>query len=143
MPDPTASVSLIAAVSALAGALGSQAINAWASKSLKKMEISTQIRADAYAELIAALGDFALNPKDQASYVRYLAAYQKAKVFASDEVAQHLEGAHGINYSAQKLRQAEAGNEEEGIKVSSWYEAVERLTSAMREDLRHLRDERT
>ena len=131
-------VALISGACALIGALGSQLVNALFGLKSKKLELLYKNKADTYRCLMEMAGEFALNPKNQEKYLRFLSAYEIALIFASDKVAEVLTGRTGLNVSAQRLRTAQDKYEMEGVQVKEWHDAVTALTQAMRDDLKHL-----
>lgn len=136
--DTAVSTALIAAAAALLGALGSQVVAARAGLKARRLERYFQVKATAYRTLLERVGEFALDPTDRTKYLSFLAAYEAALVFASDEVAELLTDRSGLHVNAQRLRSASSDSEREGIAVSSWFEAVKQVSAAMRSDLKRL-----
>ncbi len=81
---------LMGAGAALAGALGSQFLAARAALRTRRLELYFRSKADAYQALMKHLGEFTLEPTDHAKYSSFLAAYEGALLFASDDVAMAL-----------------------------------------------------
>ncbi len=133
---------LIAAGAALLGALGSQLITGLIGLKSKRLELYFRAKGDAYTKVMDCLGDFALNPTSQTTYLKFLAATDAALLFASDEVLSALNDNQGINVNAGRLRQSAAAGGVGGIptvvhvQVTTWKDSVDRLTAAMRLDLR-------
>ena len=126
---------VISGGAALIGALGSQGIAPWLNLHSKKLELRYKYKGEAYADFLASVAEFALDPKNPEKYLRYLSVYEKALVFASDEVASVLTGRDGVNVAAQRLRTAEDERELQGIQVRDWHDAITRAAAAMRMDI--------
>ena len=131
-------MTVIAALAALAGALGSQWIAARGNMKSRRLELFFRAKADTYQRLMEQIGIFALDPQDQGKYLLFLGAFESALVFSSDEVADALAGKTGINANAQRLRMAESADDHERVRFTMWIDAVKALTAAMREDLKRL-----
>jgi hypothetical protein len=110
----------LAAVSSLAGAIGAIVgtflspwiAGRWGLKQ-RKAEIYLSQKADAYAALFKAVHDVIFSPQDAVIYSGYLTAFERAKMFASDDVRRMLEGetkskAHTLSNAVQLLRQSES-----------------------------------
>jgi len=126
---------LISGGVALLGALGSQGLAAWVSIRSKKLGLAYKNKAQAYAELLAVVGEFALDPKNPEKYLRYLGAYEGALLFASDEVAVTLTDSTGVSVSGQRLRSAQDARQLEAAQAGVWYDGIARAAKAMRADL--------
>jgi hypothetical protein len=122
---------VIAASAALIGALGSQKLTARATQRARQFELWWAAKASAYKICLEGLGEFASSPTDHGKYLTFLAAYQTALLFASDEVAQRLRGPTGISVNAQRLRLAPTDERRSSINFTYWYEAAEAVSSAM------------
>lgn len=124
-------VALISGGVALIGALGTQ----WFSLRSKKLEVVYKHKSEAYNQLFDVLGAFALEPKNIDKYLTYLSAYEKALLFASNDIKSALTDRTGLNVSAQRLRAAEDNDELLGVQVNEWKDAVDRVAKAMHSDL--------
>lgn len=125
-------VALVSGGFALAGALGSQ----WLASRRSRMELSFQARAKAYSEYLAALGGFAVTPRDETIYTEYLSAYERVRILGSDEVVEAIEfRPTGLRYIVQKLRTAEDDTEQFKVKVRELHNAVEAISKTMRRDM--------
>ncbi len=92
MTDPQVWVALVVAAAALAGALGSQWIAAQSALQSRRLELHFRAKADAYKGLLERMGEFDCSPLEHPKYITFLAAYETALLFASEEVAQLLSG---------------------------------------------------
>jgi hypothetical protein len=137
METPVATA-LVAAAAALIGALGSQIVAARAALRARRFELYFQAKASAYKALLERLGEFGCCPLDQAKYLAFLAAYEVALVFASDDVAECLRGPSGIGVNAQRLRSAPTDEKRSVVSFTTWYDATKAASTAMRGDLKHL-----
>src|SRR5271157_4502129 len=104
--ETTVLTALVPAAAALGGALGNQWIAAKTGLKTRRLELYFQAKASGYRTLLERMGEFGCSPLDQAKYLTFLAAYETALVFASDEVAELLSGPSGISVNAQRLRAA-------------------------------------
>jgi hypothetical protein len=128
---------VVGAIVGALGVLGSQWIVARTSLKTRRLEIYFGAKADAYRRLMECIGVFAFDPHDLATYLRFLAAFEVALMFASDEVAEALTGRLGLHPNAQRLRTV-SSEEREQVLVSTWYAAVKQTSTAMRDDLKRL-----
>jgi hypothetical protein len=131
-------VAIIAAAAALSGALGSQFVATRAGLKTRRLELYFKAKADAYRTLLERIGEFALEPTSLPRYLAFLAAYEGAFLFASEDVAESLRGRSGLHVNAQRLRGASSDAEREKVAVTTWYEAQKQVATAMREDLKQL-----
>lgn len=132
------STALVAASAGLIGALGTQMVAAWAGLRTRRPELYFQAKASAYKALLERLGEFGCCPLDQAKYLTFLAAYEVALVFASDDVAGCLRGPSGISVDAQRLRSAPTDEKRSAVSFTTWYDATKAASTAMRDDLKRL-----
>jgi hypothetical protein len=82
------------------------------------------------------MGEFGCFPLNQAKYLAFLAAYETALLFASEEVAELLSGPSGISVNAQRLRSALIEEERSVVASTKWYDATKTASAAMRKDLK-------
>ena len=132
------STALVAAAAALIGALGTQLVAAWGGLRTRRLELYFQAKASAYKALLERMGEFACCPLYQEKYLTFLAAYEAALVFASDEVANSLQGPVGISVNAQRLRSATTDERRSAVTFTTWYDAAKAVSTAMRNDLKRL-----
>ena len=97
---------LVAAAAALIGALGSQLIAGLIDLKTKRVELYFGAKQEAYGAFVRSLGEFALNPAEQAAYIRFLAVSDTALLLASDDVVAAMSDGTGINVNAGRLRQS-------------------------------------
>ena len=134
------STALVAAAAALIGALGTQVVAAWGGLRIRRFELYFQAKASAYKALLERMGEFGCCPLDQAKYLTFLAAYEAALLFASDEVAESLKGPSGISVNAQRLRSAPTDDKRSAVAFTTWYDATKAASTAMRNDLKRRSD---
>jgi hypothetical protein len=127
---------LVTAGAALVGALGTQALAAFVTTRQKRYELWFACKGAAYKALITSAGVFAIDPKAEGAYLKFLAALDVATLYASPNVLPMLHGSSSINVSAQRLRTAQTNEELAGLQVTDWFEAMKRLSAALRQDLR-------
>jgi hypothetical protein len=132
------STALVAAAAGLIGALGSQLVAARAGLRTRRLELYFQAKASAYKALLERMGEFGCYPLEQAKYLTFLAAYEAAFVFASDEVAECLRGPSGISVNAQRLRSAPTDEKRSAVAFTTWYDATKAVSTSMRNDLKRL-----
>ena len=128
-------IAVISGGAALIGSLGSQGIAAWFNLHSKKLELMYKYKGEAYADFLASVAEFALDPKNPEKYLRYLSVYEKALVFASEEVTSTLTDPNGVNIVAQRLRSAKDENDLQKIQIKDWHDAMTRNTAAMKADI--------
>jgi hypothetical protein len=128
-------VALVVAAAALAGALGSQLVAARSALQSRRLELYFQAKAGGYKALLERMGEFGCCPLDQAKYLTFLAAYETALLFASEEVAQMLSGPMGLSVNAQRLRSALTEEARSVVAFTKWYDATKAVSAAMRKDL--------
>jgi len=128
-------IAVISGGAALIGALGSQGIASWLNLHSKKLELIYKYKGEAYADFLASVAEFALDPKNPEKYIRYLSVYEKALVFASDEVASALTDHNGVNVAAQRLRAAKGESDLQDLQIKDWHDAIRRAAAAMRVDI--------
>lgn len=116
----------------------SQAIAAFTTLKTKRMEVFYARKADAYMELITRIGVFARDPSNGNKYEEFLRTYNVALMLASEGVVDALAGREGLSVAAQRLRVAQSENELLGLQMRDWYDATERVITAMRTDLQRL-----
>jgi len=116
----------------------SQAIAAFTTLKTKRMEVFYARKADAYTELIMRIGVFARDPRNRNEYEEFLRTYNVALMLASEGVVGALAGREGLSVAAQRLRVAEGENELLALQMRDWYDATERVITAMRSDLQRL-----
>ncbi len=131
-------VSLAIGVLVLLGALGSQLISAIATLKTKKIELSYGRKADAYRDFMIKAGTFGHDPWNEEKYLQYLHSYLAALIIASDDVNETLNGKTGVSVNAQRLRVNRNYDSMSAIQSTSWYNAMEAATVAMRDDLQQL-----
>jgi hypothetical protein len=136
--ETSVSTALVAGSAGLLGALGTQLLTAWATLRTRRLELYFQAKAGAYKALLERLGEFGCSPLDQGKYLTFLAAYEGALVFASDEVAECLGGPSGVSVNAQRLRSAPTDETRSTVAFTTWYDATKALSTAMRNDLKRL-----
>jgi hypothetical protein len=129
---------LVGAAAALGGALGSQLLAARATLRTRRLELYFQAKASGYKALLERMGEFGCCPLDQAKYLTFLAAYEVALLFASEEVAELLSGPSGISVNAQRLRSAPTEEKRSAIAFTTWYDATKAVSNAMRADLKQM-----
>lgn len=127
----TTVVAVISASAALFGALLTQGLQAWLTLRTQRLQLAYGQKAEVYRNFVDKAGTFSLNPHGQPAYQGYLHAYLAARLICSETVLRALDGPVGVNVNAQRLR----GEDSERVRVTSWYEALENATSAMRHDL--------
>lgn len=128
-------VAVISGIIAVLGALGSQIVTAVFSFKEKRFGVYFEQKASAYKNLMDVIGIFALDPNNEEKYLMYLSALDTTTIFASDKVYNALVGHMGLNYQAQRLRQAPDVEDKETIRSVGWYECVKVLAQEMRTDL--------
>ncbi len=133
--QPTISIAIVSAASALIGALGNQYITARANIKAKQLDLSFSRKADAYKDLVFKSGTFAYESKNEAYYKDFLQAYLAVRIVASDNVNKVLLAPDGVHNCAQRLRTAPDYPSKETIKETIWYTSMEALIYAMRDDL--------
>jgi hypothetical protein len=136
--ETSVSAALVAASAGLIGALGTQMVAAWAGLRSRRLELDFQTKASAYKALLERLGEFGCCPLDQSKYLTFLAAYEAALLFASDEVAECLRGPSGVSVNAQRLRSASTDEKRSAVAFTTWYDAIKAVSTAMRNDLKRL-----
>jgi hypothetical protein len=104
----------------------------------RQFDVYWQATGSAYKSLLEHLGAFFSSPTDHSKYLAFLTAHQTALLFASDEVAERLTGRTGASVNAQRLRVADTEETRSVINSTKWYDAVEAVTAAMRNDLKRL-----
>jgi hypothetical protein len=131
-------VSIAVGVLVLLGALGSQLISAIANLKTKRMEMSYGRKADAYRDFMIKAGTFGHDPWNEEKYLQYLHSYLAALIVASDNVKETLNGKTGVSVTAQRLRVNRDYDSMSAMQSTSWYNAMEAVTVAMRDDLQQL-----
>lgn len=126
--------SLLAATAALVGALGSQALSARRDLRIKKLEFQFQRKADAYERVLETIGPFAMAPGDELKYQAFIAALDRAALFASGDVYEALCGPGGLNTGAQRMRMAAEANKTNG-QEGQFFDAINAVGKAMRSEL--------
>src|SRR5437660_5510730 len=126
---------VIAALSALFGALGGQFLAGRNSLKEKRLDLLFRSKLEAYERVLDLAGKFAMSPNDQDKYRDFLSAYERAFVVASPEVAAALTDSDGLNMNAQRVRGALQQRDRDALIVGSWFQCMQRLRTAMRADV--------
>jgi hypothetical protein len=129
-------VPLVTAGAALFGALSAQAISAFFGLRQKRYELWFARRGAAYEGLLASAGAYALDPRAEGAYLRFLAALDVATLYASPSVLPLLQGPGSINVPAQRLRTAGSAGDLNALQFVEWFDWMKRLSSSLRDDLR-------
>ncbi len=102
-------------------------------------------KVTAYGELFGAVYEVNNAPGDEVKYANYRTAFERAKMFASEEVRAILEGKEKkpgpdtLDYAIQSLRRSEDKAEADGVRIKEFYQAMERLSDACRRDMGAIR----
>ncbi|MGI8897438.1 MAG: hypothetical protein ACR2IB_03485 [Pyrinomonadaceae bacterium] len=131
-------VSLTVGFLVLLGALGSQLISALVNLKTKRLELSFGRKADAYRDFMIKAGTFGHDPRNEEKYLQYLHSYLAALIVASDNVKETLNAKDGVSVNAQRLRVSLNYDSMSTLRSTSWSNAMEAATIAMRDDLQQL-----
>ena len=139
-----AGAALIGAIVGAAASLGTQWIaGRWGLKH-READIYLSNKVTAYAELFGAVYEVNNAPRDEVKYANYRTAFERAKMFASEEVRTILEGKKKpgpdtLDYAIQSLRRSEDEAEANEVRIKEFYQAMERLSDACRRDMGAIR----
>ena len=127
-----------AVVGAAASLIGQWIVGRWGLKH-READIYLSNKVTAYAELFGAVYEVNNAPRDEVKYANYRTAFERAKMFASEEVRTILEGEEKpgpdtLVYAIQRLRRSEDKAEADEVRTKEFYQAMERLSDACRRD---------
>lgn len=131
---------IIGAVVGAATSLIGQWIAGWWGLRHREADIYLSNKATAYAELFGAVYEVNNALGDEVKYANYRTTFERAKMFASEEVRIILEGKEKpgpdtLDYAIQRLRRSEDNAEADGVRIKEFYQAMERLSDACRRDM--------
>ena len=136
-----AGAAIIGAIVGAAASLGTQWIaGRWGLKH-READIYFSNKVTAYGELFGAVYEVNNAPRDEVKYANYRTAFERAKMFASEEVRVILEGKEKkpgpdtLDYAIQSLGRSENKAEADGVRINEFYQAMERLSDACRKDM--------
>jgi hypothetical protein len=120
-------------------ALASQWISGWWGLKHRKVEIYLSNKAASYAALFGAVHELLVSPRDELKYAAYRSAFERAKMFASDNVRIVLEGdkkpqPDTLSHSIELIRRSEDQNQELHTRIHELHRAMSRLSDACRRD---------
>jgi hypothetical protein len=126
-----------------ATALVSQWLSGWWGVKHLKTNIYLSNKADAYAALFAAIHNLLPSPHNELKYAAYRSAFERAKMFASEDVRRILEGDKNpqpdtLSHAIEILRHSDEENRTVSIRVNELYYAMSRLSDAGRRDIQSL-----
>jgi hypothetical protein len=106
-------------------------------------EIYLSNKADAYAALFVAIHELIYSQWDDIKYAIYRSTFERAKMFASDEVRKILEGdgkpePGTLSHAIELLRRSEDVNKKLHVQVHDLYRAMSQLSNACRRDVERL-----
>lgn len=124
-------------------ALAAQWVSGWWGLQHRKAEIYLSNKTSSYAALFGDVHDLLVSPHDEIKYSAYLSAFERAKMFASDDVRIILEGdkkpgPDTLSHAMQLLRGSADRNEETRVRVHELHRAMSRLSDACRRDVESL-----
>jgi hypothetical protein len=124
-----------AIVGAIAGTAGALITGYFVLKS-KQTELWFVRKVDAYQKALNLAGTFALDPTNQEKYLPFIGAANEASVVASPAVNGLLNNPRegSLSLAAAHLRMAKE-DERLGLQMGEWYDTMERVAKAMREDV--------
>ena len=132
----------LTAIATLTASLGSQAITARANLKSKRLELSYARKADAYQNYLVEVAHFIYQPQDEEKHRAYLKALMQAKLVASIEVYNALDGPLDGAKEASidfVIRHTQPHFDERFNMIGSpFYEKLKWLQELMRQDLNRL-----
>jgi hypothetical protein len=133
----TGVLALAGVIITAAAALLSQWIYGYFSLKHKRTELWFTRKVDSYQRLLNVAAVFAADPSKTENYLPFIGALDAATIVASPRVSDLLinPSADGLSVNAQRLRASETPEELKQIQVTKWYDAMKRVSEAMREDV--------
>ena len=121
----------------------SQWLSGWWGVKHRKAEVYLSNKSDSYAALFVAVHELLNSPRNELKYAAYRSAFERAKMFASDDVRKLLEGdkrpgPDTLSHSIELLRQSEDATNELRVRVRNLYSDMSKLSDACRHDMESL-----